>query len=1057
MSRFEDVTKLLRGREASEAQSNCSEIARMGGPHRLQLLKPNYTPIDCTAEVVGGALELLRVSGKPLFRFDFEKIHGFKCISDENLELEVHMGNGKMGKVKLRCSGPHQGPSPVQALNSDLEAVMPGHSIPVSPGPSEGRGMEFSAPDTPRTLSPPPSTATTPSRAMSPNFGAMQNPHLKDSQMPKTTSVGTWGPGRQGSSPVTPSSAVRRSGTWRDHMDQSPRAQANESSQSNIKQAVERFNSGLAEYGQSDPAELKSDAAREDQQARRSGNWDTELNKYGSHQHHPEADLVLSGPYTKKETISEGQMAETEVQVIMCSQHDRPVGVRSSFPGKPSYLGQEPSGDDGICQEGLHQAPQYGGASTCRPSLEQLLHHQREAAAYQEELEAARVELRDLKAASDEQLSTLEMAREQVARLQADKREMAAKEEEYKETVYKGNQATSAERQEKERAAKLARELQEELAGMEKQLQQVRLQVKEAEDCAREADSACVAANEARAALRADLESANKQIERLREAKREALERIDALDSRGSTNAEQVSLLKTELQRMDQAADRATKAAKEEAARSQSLQAEVERLSLLLDQASNRSTEEQDNTSFLRERLAEETGKAEKYRAELEKQESEVEEARYLFASLREKQSEAEAARSAALDDANSAHDEAMSAYREAGAAKAELRALREQQAAWRVNDEEAAEGLQAKLAGALREARHQQAACRAAQEALEKTKAEAEQAGRRASRLQVHTESLSEKAESLAQQLAEAHENAASDRGNATASQEEIATLRRRLAMAETEAQSALQEAQRAEAYAKSSEGASERAQELLSRLAQTKEALEGERERSRRAAEEVKRLKAAFGQAQQSLDWAHSSSKKSAKEVESAVAEGEASKTEAARLRKRLEAAEGDRARLEAELGEAKHFYRLLKDSGLTIRPSDSGGGGAKAIKGAKEGNGRPKQPRSSADRAGGSADHGVVSGTRHVSYDGAYDSLPFYPHPPIVSKDLIMNKAERRGRDLVQQHPGNRRPAKSPSPSPRTGGTQRATRTSTPKGLRRSPSGYSHSSISTDQPVR
>ena len=1026
----------------------------MGGPHRLQLLKPNYTPIDCTAEVVGGGLELLRVSGKTLFRFDFEKIHGFKCISDENLELEVHMGNGKMGKVKLRCSGAHQGPSPVQALNSDLEAVMQGHhAVPVSPGPSEGRGMDFSAPATPRTLSPQSSTATTPSRALSP----MQDLHLKDSPLPKPTLVGTWGPGRQGSSPVTPSSAVRRSGTWKDRTDQSTRSQADESSQLNIKQAVERFNSAstAAEYGRSGPAEPKHDAAREDQQARRSGTWGIDLNKYVSH---PEADPILPGTNMKKETISCVQMAETEVQVIMYSQHDKDVGVRSSsFPGKPSYLGQEPL-EDGLCQEGLHQAPQFGGASTCRPSLEQLLHHQREAAAYQEELEAARAELGDLKAASDEQLSTLEMAREQVARLQADKREMAAKEEEYKETVYKANQATSAERQEKAKAAKLARELQEELARMEKQLQQVRLQVKEAEDCAREADSACVAANEARAALRADLESANKQIERLREAKREALERVEALDSRGSTNAEQVSLLKTELQRMDQAADRATKAAKEEAARSQSLHAEVERLTLLLDQANNRSTEEQDNTSYLRERLAEETGKAEKYRAELERQEAEVEEARHLFASLREKQSEAEAARSAALDDANAAHDEAMSAYREAGAAKAELRSLREQQAAWRVNDEEAAEGLQAKLAGALREARHQQAACRAAQEALEEARAEAENANRRAGRLQAHAESLSDKAESLAQQLAEAHENAASDRGDAAASQEEAAALRRRLAVAEAEAEAALQGAQRAEAYAKSSEGASERAQDLLSRLAQTKEALEGERERSRRASEEAKRLKAAFGQAQQSLDWAHGSSKKSAKEVESAVAEREASKAEAARLRKRLEAAEGDRVRLEAELGEAKHFYRLLKDSGLTIRPSDSGGGGGAKARGAKEGNGRPsKQPRSS-DRAGSAADHGVISGPRRASYDGAYDSLPFYPHPPIASKD-IMNKAERRGRDLVQ-HPGNRRPpSKSPGPSPRTGGTPRATRaSSTPKGaVRRSPSaGYSYSSISTEQSV-
>lgn len=46
-------------------------------------------------------------------------------LSGPGRMAQVHMGNGKMGKVKLQSPGPHvMGPSPVQALQDDLQAAM---------------------------------------------------------------------------------------------------------------------------------------------------------------------------------------------------------------------------------------------------------------------------------------------------------------------------------------------------------------------------------------------------------------------------------------------------------------------------------------------------------------------------------------------------------------------------------------------------------------------------------------------------------------------------------------------------------------------------------------------------------------------------------------------------------------------------------------------------------------------------------------------------------------------------------------------------------------------
>lgn len=173
--------------------------------------------------------------------------------------------------------------------------------------------------------------------------------------------------------------------------------------------------------------------------------------------------------------------------------------------------------------------------------------------------------------------------------------------------------------------------------------------MKEAEDCAREADAACVTANEARAALRGDLESANKQIDRLREMNRHATARAEAAESRCSTDSAQVELLRAELQEVDQAAARAVQRAKEEAAHSQALQAELARLREQLKMSGNGASGDKDTVALLRAELAESSKQAKRYQNAFEKREQDVEELKALFNSLREEQAEMEVARSAAM------------------------------------------------------------------------------------------------------------------------------------------------------------------------------------------------------------------------------------------------------------------------------------------------------------------------------------------------------------------------------------------------------------------------
>eukprot|EP00192_Tetraselmis_astigmatica_P020305 CAMPEP_0117688528 /NCGR_PEP_ID=MMETSP0804-20121206/23893_1 /TAXON_ID=1074897 /ORGANISM="Tetraselmis astigmatica, Strain CCMP880" /LENGTH=191 /DNA_ID=CAMNT_0005501017 /DNA_START=252 /DNA_END=823 /DNA_ORIENTATION=- len=186
----------------------------MGRRHRLQLLKPNYVPIDCTAEVVNDGLHLLRINGKMLFRFDFEKIHNFSCTDEDKLELEVHMGSGKMGKVKLQADGQQiMGASPIQGLHSDLRAAFQMHPSKALQGNLEG--------PSPHQPSPPPSINTIsldsasegyPSMPVSPHYGShaanegQGNVERRGSTQssptsPEATSLpsssGTWGPGRR--------------------------------------------------------------------------------------------------------------------------------------------------------------------------------------------------------------------------------------------------------------------------------------------------------------------------------------------------------------------------------------------------------------------------------------------------------------------------------------------------------------------------------------------------------------------------------------------------------------------------------------------------------------------------------------------------------------------------------------------------------------------------------------------------------------------------------------------------------------------------------------------
>ena len=502
----------------------------------------------------------------------------------------------------------------------------------------------------------------------------------------------------------------------------------------------------------------------------------------------------------------------------------------------------------------------------------------------------------------------LSTALEKVNELLSSKREMEKELERGRKALQKAEQDAAKERQGRKTAENEAQDARQELTEVWGNLQQVKVQLLEAEQSAREADEACVAANEARAALKLELEASKRRIKHLQGSRGDedsCHSSEGTADSRQDHAAvsRQVQLLRAELQMVDEAAAMAMEKARQEASRAEALEVELEQMRAFLNESSMRQSQSRQ----------EDTDTLEMFCHSLQMQSPEAALDRGLSGTPGSASAKASGNRSSALPSGSHQKDVL---------GVMGLQELKDQMVARQHGDDVITE-LQSRLAASRRETRQLQAAQQASEEALEDARADADKCRQRVSRMQERMEAMTWQAEEAKEVAAEAREQAAAGKSAAARAEQQAGKLQQRLRTSEAAAKHAERVA------AKAAESLRQEAHKLTVRLEESRELLEVEEQERLRAVEEIKRLKAALRAAQESRGGqqqqqpVHGSSKaRSTKEVDLAVAQRNSAREEANLLRKRLEKAEAERLRMEAEMGELKHLRRLLKESGATIR---------------------------------------------------------------------------------------------------------------------------------------